>query len=89
MFANFNNAFENKRYTGRKISLKKPNFIALTDAMKHLYCLILLLSGVISNSLSAQAPLPVGMAPGELQAMPAYLQQPRVAGITTPPPAPM
>jgi agmatine deiminase len=54
--------------------------------MKHLYRLILLLSGVICTTLSAQAPLPAGMAPGELQAMPAYLQQPRVSGITTPPP---
>jgi agmatine deiminase len=54
--------------------------------MKHLYCLIFLLSGVISAPIIAQAPLPAGMAPGELQAMPAYLQQPRVSGITTPPP---
>ncbi|MGL5889147.1 MAG: agmatine deiminase family protein [Bacteroidia bacterium] len=54
--------------------------------MKHLYSLIFLLSGLISSSVLAQAPLPAGMAPGELQAMPAYLQQPRVTGITTPPP---
>lgn len=54
--------------------------------MLKIYPLLALAATFFYQTASAQAPLPASFAPGELQAMPAYLQQQRVTGITTPPP---
>jgi agmatine/peptidylarginine deiminase len=54
--------------------------------MRHLYLILSVFGTLLLNQATAQSSLPASFAPGEEQAMPAYLQQQRVAGITTPPP---
>lgn len=53
--------------------------------MRKNYPVLAILASFLFQLAQAQAPLPASFAPGEQQAMPAYLQQVRAAGITTPP----